>query len=255
MISSVFNLIFFNPLYNLLITLSAFLPGYSFGGAIIVLTLLVKVVLLPLQHQALKIQKKMKILEPKLAEVKRLHSRDKGEQAKQIMALYRAHGINPLTTFWTILVQIPVILALFFVFQTGAALRPDILYSFVPQPEALSLIWLNFIDLTKPFIYLSLLVGLTQFIQLSLAAPAKLAPPQSKTKTGLPQDFARNLQAQMRYTLPVIIIFAASTLPAAIGLYWLTSNLFAIGHELVVRRESRELIDQQSDKDVPSNGQ
>jgi len=248
MFSNIFHLIFFNPLYNLLITLSAFLPGQSFGGAIIVLTLLVKLILLPLQHQALKIQKKMKLLEPKLAEVKKLYSQDKNEQAKKTMALYREHGVNPLTTFWTILIQIPVILALFLVFRSGAALQPEILYTFVPRPEAISLIWLGLIDLTKAFFPLALLVGVSQFIQLWLAMPAPIAPsepPKSATppsQTNSPQDFARKLQAQMRYTLPIFIVFAASTLPAAIGLYWLTSNLFAIGHELVVRRESKVLV-------------
>ncbi|MEK7209086.1 MAG: YidC/Oxa1 family membrane protein insertase [Patescibacteria group bacterium] len=253
MISSLFRQIFFNPLYNLLITLSVFLPGHSFGGAIIVLTLLVKIILLPLQHKTLKIQKKLKILEPQLTAVKKLHQHDRNEQARKIMELYRTHGVNPLTTFWTILVQIPIVLALFMAFRSGATLHSEFLYSFTPSPESISLIWFGLIDLTKSFFPLSLLVGISQFIQLQLSMPAKN---QSITpnKTNSPQDFARNLQSQMRYTLPVFVVFAASTLPAAISLYWLTSNLFTIGHELVVRRETKELI-HQSNKDDSSIGQ
>ena len=243
MISSLFRQIFFNPLYNLLIALSVFLPGHSFGGAIIVLTLLVKLILLPLQHKALKIQKKLKILEPQLTAVKKLHQNDRAEQAKKIMELYRAHGVNPLTTFWTILVQIPIVLALFMAFRSGATLHSEFLYSFTPSPESISLIWLGLVDLTKSFFPLSLLVGVSQFIQLHLSLPAK-TPAVNSNQTKSPQDFARNLQSQMRYTLPVFVVFAASTLPAAISLYWLTSNLFAIGHEIIIRRETKELIPQ-----------
>jgi len=68
--------------------------------------------------------------------------------------------------------------------------------------------------------------------------PAK-TPAVNSNQTKSPQDFARNLQSQMRYTLPVFVVFAASTLPAAISLYWLTSNLFAIGHEIIIRRKLR----------------
>ncbi|MBI4135950.1 MAG: membrane protein insertase YidC [Candidatus Vogelbacteria bacterium] len=226
MISSFFRQIFFNPLYNLLIAISAFLPGQSLGGAIIVLTIIVKLVLLPFQHQTLKTQKKLKLLEPQLQALKKDYSQNRNEQAKQIMALYQTHGVNPLTTFWTILIQIPIVLALFLVFRDSATLHPDLLYSFVPRPETVSANWLGLMDLTKAFFPLSLSVGLSQFIQLWLATPS--SPRHSSP--------AARIQKQMRYWLPAFIVFAASTLPAAISLYWLTSNLFAIAHELFIRR-------------------
>lgn len=248
MISNLFNLIFFNPLYNLLIALSVFLPGHSLGGSIVVLTLIVKLALLPLQHQTLKIQKKLKLLEPKLQELKKLHSGNRNEQAKQTMDLYRAHGVNPLTTFWTILIQIPIILALFWVFRDSATLHPDLLYPFVPRPETISLIWLGWVDLTKSFPPLSLVVGLSQFIQLWLATPVRNSASNGVNTT---QEITNNFQRQMRYWLPVFIVFIASTLPAAISLYWLTSNLFAIGHELVIRKEAA-ILTRRSDKDDSS---
>lgn len=243
MIANLFRQIFFNPLYNLLIAISAFLPGQSLGGAIIVLTILVKLALLPFQHQALKAQKKLKLLEPQLQALKKNYHQDRTEQAKQIMALYRAHGINPLTTFWTILIQIPIVLALFLVFRDSATLHPDLLYSFVPRPETVSVSWLGLIDLTKAFFPLSLAVGLSQFIQLWLAFPSSSSPASP----------AVQIQKQMRYWLPIFIVFAASTLPAAISLYWLTSNLFAIAHELFIRREAAALT-HQSKKDGLSAG-
>ncbi|MBI2100647.1 MAG: membrane protein insertase YidC [Candidatus Vogelbacteria bacterium] len=236
MISNLWRQIFFNPLYNLLIAISAFLPGQNLGGAIIVLTIIVKLALLPFQHQTLKMQKKLKLLEPQLQTLKKNYQQDRNEQAKQIMALYQTHGVNPLTSFWTILIQIPIVLALFFVFRDSATLHPDLLYSFVPRPETISADWLGLIDLTKAFLPLSLLVGLSQFIQLWLAAPGTVSSPTSP---------ASQIQKQMRYWLPIFIVFASASLPAAISLYWLTSNLFAIVHELLIRRQAAAVLTHQ----------
>lgn len=241
MISNLFRQIFFNPLYNLLIAISAFLPNQSLGGAIIVLTIIVKLALLPFQHQTLKTQKKLKLLEPELQALKKNYRhQDRNEQAKQMMALYRAHGVNPLSTFWTILIQVPIVLALFLVFRDSATLHPDLLYSFVPRPGTISVNWLGLVDLTRAFFPLSLLVGLSQFIQLWLATPP-ISSPSSP---------ASQIQKQMRYWLPIFIVFAASTLPAAISLYWLTSNLFAVGHELIVRREAATVVHQPEKADL-----
>lgn len=234
MISSLFRQIFFNPLYNLLIAISVFLPGQSLGGAIITLTIIVKLALLPFQHQTLKTQKKLKLLEPQLQALKKNYQQDRNEQAKQIMALYQAHGVNPLSTFWTILIQIPIVLALFLVFRDSATFHPDLLYSFVPRPETISADWLGLVDLTEAFFPLSLLVGLSQFVQLWLATP-----PTSSFSSPTFQ-----IQKQMRYWLPIFVVFAASTLPAAISLYWLTSNLFAVAHEFIVRREAAAVAHQ-----------
>ncbi len=240
MISNLFNQIFFQPLYNLLTLLSGVLPAQSLGGAIITLTLIVKFVLLPLQHKTLKTQTKLKELEPKLQEVKKQYKDDRNEQARQTMALYKAHGVNPLTTLWTLLIQIPIILALFMVFRDSSTIKPDLLYQFIPSPEKISLIWLGFLDLTKSYLPLALLVGITQFIQLSLSLPSsKLVPNQSLAPN---QVMMQNMQRQMRYWLPIIIVFASISLPSAVNLYWLTSNLFTIGHEMIVRRQASRQI-------------
>ena len=240
MISSLFKSVFIEPLYNSLVFLSSVLPWESLGGAIIILTLVVKFILLPFQHKIIKTQKQLKLIEPKLQEIKKNTKDDRSEQAKQIMLLYKTHGINPLTSFWTLLIQIPIILALFFVFKSSATLHPELIYSFTPSPNEMSLIWLGLIDLSKTYFPLALLVGVTQFIQLWLANP-KISLPDSNSSSNN-QIIAQKMQTQMRYILPIFIIFAASSLPSAIGLYWITSNLFAITHEWWVRRESDRLL-------------
>ena len=236
MISKFFHLIFFDPLYNLLIALSAFLPGHDLGAAIIILTILVKTALLPLQHQALTTQKRMKLLEPKLQEIKKQYNHDRGEQAKQIMALYREHQVNPFSTFWTLLLQFPIILALFWVFRDSTTLHPEFLYSFTPLPVLTTNIWLGLIDLTRSYFPLALVVGLSQFWQLWLASAAPAHPSNANQPVSANQELMQNMNRQMKYWLPVFVVFASATLPAAISLYWITSNLFSVASEIIVHR-------------------
>ena len=234
-----FNQLFFNPLYNLLVWLSAVLPGHSLGLAIIILTIMVKLILLPLYHKTTTTQQKIRTLEPKLKELKEKHANNREEQARQTMALYRAHGVNPLTSFWLLLVQIPIVLALFWVFQDSFNIRPELLYSFVAPPATVNptLFGLN---LTARNYVLAILVGVSQFIQMRLAIPP-IAPAVSKERS-FKDDLARNMNFQARYLMPAFITLVSFGFPAALTLYWLTSNLFAIGHELIVKRRAKIII-------------
>lgn len=218
------------PLYNALAFLVGVVPGHDIGFAIVLLTLGVKVALSPLQHKASKTQSVMKVLEPELAEIKK--NSNKEEQAKQIMNLYREHGINPFTSIALLFIQIPIVITLFYVFRNGFELNLDILYPFIPNPTDVNTMFLGVIDIHERSYILAVLVGITQFIQMRLALP----PLPPKSDSTLSADFARSMNIQMRYIMPVVIIFIAATLPAAISIYWITSNVFAIGHELIVRR-------------------
>ena len=235
MISSIFHQLFFDPLYNLLIWLSVVLPGHSLGLAIIILTIIVKLILLPLYHKTTTSQKKIKALEPKLKELKAKHANNREEQAKQTMALYREHGINPLTSFWLLLIQIPIVLALFFVFRDSFNIRPEILYSLITPPTLINATLFG-LDLTAKNYLLAILVGTSQFIQMRLAIPP--IPPSNSPDRSFKNDFARSMKLQMRYVMPAFITLVSFGFPAALTLYWLTSNLFAIGHELFVKRQA-----------------
>jgi YidC/Oxa1 family membrane protein insertase len=253
MISYLFHQLFFDPLYNLLIWLSVVLPNHSLGLAIIVLTLIIKVVLLPFYHKTTTSQKKIKALEPKLKELKEKHANNREAQARATMALYREHGINPLTSFWLLLIQIPIVLALFWVFQDSFNIRPEILYSFITPPTLINATLFG-LDLTAKNYVLALLVGASQFIQMRLAIPP--IPPSTATqKPSFKNDFARSMNLQMRYVMPIFITLVSLGFPAALTLYWLTSNLFAVGHELYVKRQARGIIGVPATTISPSSGQ
>lgn len=239
MISNVFHAVFFLPLYNALVWLSAVLPGADIGLAIVVLTLLVKIALFPLQHRVNKTQRVLKQLEPKLQELKEKHADNRAEHAKKMMELYKEHGVNPFSGFLVLLIQLPILLALFWVFKDSFLLKPEWIYSFVTVPAITNTIFLGFLDIAARSYVLAVFVGLSQFLQIRLMSPA-LAPVTDSKNHSLAADFSRTLNLQMRYTMPVIITFVAISLPAALSLYWLTSNLFAIGHELVINRQFRK---------------
>lgn len=238
-----FHTIFFLPLYNALIWLSSVVPGADVGLAIVILTLLVKFLLFPLQHKMSKTQLALKKLEPQLTSLKEKYKDNKNEHAKQMMALYREHGVNPFAGFLVLIIQLPILIALFWVFKDSFVLNREFLYSFVTHPETLNTQFLGFLDITAHNYYLAILVGVTQFFQMRLALPP--TPPANKSETATPSfqaDFSRSLNLQMRYFMPAMVIFISATLPAAVPLYWLTSNLFAIVHELFVRRQAEKIL-------------
>src|SRR5690606_25945435 len=221
---SIFNTILFNPLYNALVFLSGVMPGNDIGLAIIVLTLIVKVILLPIYHQSIKAQLKIKELEPELKKIKEKYKEDRQEQAKQTMDLYKLYNINPFSAIILLFLQLPIVLALFWVFIRGFELNLDILYSFVVAPEVINTSLLGLVNIAESSFFIALLVGFSQFIQMNLSLPPV---PKKKKEFSFKDDFARSMNLQMRYMMPVIIVFIASTFPSAVAIYWLTSNLFA----------------------------
>ncbi len=232
-----FNLIFFQPLYNALVLLAALLPGHSIGLAIVLLTVVVKLALLPLQWRMMQTQAKMKALEPTIKEIKQKHAKDKAEQARQIMNLHREHKINPLGGFLMMLIQLPIIIALYLVFQAGFNFDPTQLYSFVIPPPLVSVKLFGWFDLTAKSYLLAILAGLAQMIQaqLTIQPPARPAVQLGQTPT-FQDDLARSMNIQIRYVLPIMIVFFAINLPSAIAIYWITSSLFTVVAELYFRR-------------------
>jgi YidC/Oxa1 family membrane protein insertase len=229
-----FHTLFYQPLYNGLVFLSSIVPGYNIGVAIVLLTIVVRLVLFPLYQKSIETQFKMKKIEPELKRVKEKYS-DKQEQTKQILELYKVNKLNPFSGFVVLLIQIPIILALFFVFRDSFVLNTKILYSFVTAPAVLNAHFFGII-LTAPNLILAILTGVTQFIQTQIALP-KTPPKNEKSPASFQEDLARSMNLQMKYVMPIIIIFIARNLSAAISVYWITSNLFSVGQDLYVKKK------------------
>ncbi|MEA1929543.1 MAG: YidC/Oxa1 family membrane protein insertase [Patescibacteria group bacterium] len=231
---ALFKTVFYIPLYNGLAGLAIILPGHNLGLAVIVLTLIVKLILSPLQRRVSHAQHRMKALEPKIKAIKDKHSKDNTEQARHIMALYKEYRVNPFSSIIVLIIQIPILFALYYVFRSGFDFDPNLLYSFVPSPVGLNHFFLG-IDLTVGNYVLAFLTGLTQFFQVRFMMPASTAS-SSADPSDIKANLAKSMQTQMKYFLPIVVIFIAASLPAAISLYWITSNLFALAQEWWFRR-------------------
>lgn len=229
---TLWNTFIYEPLYNLLQIIINFLPNADVGFAVIILTLLIKLILFPLTQRSIDSQMAMRSLEPQIAEIKKTIT-DKTEQNKKVFELYRENKINPFSGCLLLLIQLPVIIALYLVFLRGFDQPGVDLYSFVSKPEQMNAMFLGLIDLGSKSIVLALLAGLSQFVQARLARGRQSKP----TGDGMQAQIAKTMQIQMVYALPVFVAFIAYRVSAAVALYWLTSNLVTIAQEIYTKRK------------------
>lgn len=244
MIGDIFNTILYDPLLNGLIFLVGIVPYGDIGLAVIILTLFVKIILFPFSHKSIKTQRQMKEVEPEVKKIKEKYSKDKQEQARKVMELYQQHKLNPFSGCLFFAIQLPLIIALYWVFWKGISNGIDskLLYSFVPIPEFVNFNFLGFIDMMGKSYFLAALAGISQYFQLQLSLPPTSSSPK-ESGGSLKDEFARNFTFQMRYIFPVFVFFISYTISAAVALYWAVSNIFMIVHELIVRRKTQQIIE------------
>lgn len=227
----------YDPIYNALIFSAQHLTWNDVGLAVVLLTVVIRLVLFPLSKKSVVSQYKMKALQPKLDAIK-TKGLSKEEEAKETFALYKTEKINPFSGCLYLLIQLPILFALYFVFMRGVS-QPDHLYGFL-NTDNLSNMFLGLIDITKPYLPLAILAGLTQAMQAFLM-PTPAAPASGK-EGGFQHQFAKSLSVQTRFVLPIIIIFIASRLAAAVPLYWAVANLFSIFQELYIKRSLNKQV-------------
>ncbi len=227
----IWSTIFYNPLYNLLMFFVSISP--DLGIAVILLTLLVKIVLFPLSKKAIVSQFKMKLIQPKIDKIKKEVS-DKQEQAKQTFALYKKEGVNPFSSCVVLLIQLPILFALYYVFLSGlGTVDTTLLYSFVPHPETINNLFLGMFDMTKPSILFGILAGVTQFFQLKHQPVIQEKPSDEADMQAM---LAYNMTRQMKYILPIVIIVVSIKLPSALALYWIVSNVVTLIQEQLIKK-------------------
>ncbi len=242
--SSVFYNIFNRPILNLLILLTTYMPGYNLGLAIILLTLIIRLLLLYPNQRALKSQRKLMKIQPQLDELRRKHKEDQQKLSLETMALWKEHKVNPVGGCLPLLLQIPVLIALFYVVRDG--LNPyetSVLYSFQSNVD-LSLVSTNFYNIldlkTQPIFpvqsWLPLLVGLLQFAQMKMSFARFKEAPAAITNPTV-EDPLKSMNKMMIYFMPIMILLMAQSLPSGVGLYLMVSTLFGILQQFIVNRE------------------
>ncbi len=220
---------FLVPIFlNLLVWVYNLIP--DIGVVIILLTLLIRLILAPSFHKSLKSQSAMTALQPKMNDIREKYKHDQQAQAKAMMDLYREHKINPFSSCLPLLIQLPILISLYFVFTKALSGNLGELYSFVHRPENLSPMFLGLLDLSKPSHVLAILAGVSQFWQSKLMAP-------KKTDNSQQDSTQKIMSAQMTYMLPVISVVVAWNFPAGLPLYWVVSTVFGIAQQYYLTRQ------------------
>lgn len=227
--------ILYKPLYNALIFLVWLIPGHNVGWAIIILTIIIRIILLPSSLKAARSQIKLRDLQPELQKIQEQYKNDKTKQSQEIMAFYKKNQVSPWGSCLPLLIQFPILIILYYVFINGlSTARFDLLYEFMPRPDSMNTLFFG-IDLAKPNLYiLPVLAGIFQYIQ-----GRQMTPPSAKATGGKAtgQEMSSMITKQMLYLMPVFTVIISMRLPAALPLYWIITTLFAIGQQWYATRQ------------------
>ena len=226
-----FNTFIYYPIVNILVLLYNTAAFGDFGVAIIMLTIIVRLGLAPMSHKMLCQQAIMQKIKPEMAEIQKKHKDNKEKQAMLLMECYKKHKINPFYTFLVLLIQLPILWALFRVFTNGFNGQiTQILYPFISDPGAFNPVSLGIINLNERNILLIALVAICQFIQIQLSAPTIQKTKKDESKTFMPSG---NMMGIMLALLTTIVLWG---LPAAVAVYWLITTLFSIGQQFICNK-------------------
>jgi len=222
-----YNTFLYQPIFNLLVFLYNTIPGNDIGIAIILLTILIKLVLFPLSAKSIRSQRDLQKIQPKVAEIQKKYKDQRERMSKELMELYKREKINPFSSCFPLLIQLPFLIAVFHVFNHGLSGPEslDALYSFVSNPGELNPISFGFVDLSKPNIYIALLAGVAQFWQAKMLVRKKPAIDSPGSKD---EGMAAVMNKQMLYMMPLLTVFIGSRFPGGLALYWFVTTLLTV---------------------------
>jgi YidC/Oxa1 family membrane protein insertase len=235
-----FHTIFYEPIYNLIVLVLNYVPLHDVGAAIIVVTFIVKLFLLPLNLSALRTQYLMKKVEKELQEIKEKNKDNPQELAKATMDIYRREKVNPLSSIAVMIIQIPIIYALYRAFYKGLFNDPTSLYSFVHFPASLHTFAFGLFDVTQKNIVIALLAGLSSYL-LARRQTKTMVVQKKEGEETLQDQFMKSMQVQLLYVLPIIITVSAMALPSVIGLYWFTNSTITYLQDIYMRNKLKHL--------------
>jgi YidC/Oxa1 family membrane protein insertase len=234
MIGIAFNYGLVLPMTNVLVAIARVFGG-NFGIAIIIFTVIMRLLTWPLTASQFKQSKAMQSLQPKLQEVQKKFKNDRQQLQKETMALYKEAGVNPLGCLLPMLVQMPIWIALYRVIQLTLGETPESLvvlsHQLYPIPFLHSaapldnnfLIW----NLGQPdtLLLLPILVGVTMYVQQKMITPTPTTPQAQMTQQQLQQQ---QTQQMMTWMLPLMFAYFSFNVPSGLALYWAVSNIAGI---------------------------
>lgn len=246
-----FHIVFYQPIFNVLVYIYNNIAYADIGLTIIILTVLIKLILLPFSLSATRSQKALHKLQPKVEALKLQYKDNKEALSKALMQLYKEEKVNPFSSCLPLLIQLPFLFAIYKVFIAGLGnfkeASEELLYSFVHNPGTINSIAFGMIDLSQRSIILAFLAGGAQFFQTKMlihTKTTKAAGPGAKDENAL-----ASMNKNMMYMMPIFTVFIGMNLPGGLALYWFVTTLLMILQQWIQFRTfkdakiSKEVID------------
>jgi len=166
---------------------------------------------------------------------------DKEGLAKAMMELYKTEKVNPMSSCLPLLIQLPILWALYRVLCDGMNTDSLVnLYPFVQHPETINLNFLGFINLSEPYLVMAIIAGILQFVQTKMLI-AKRPPKKLRKEPGAKdEDMLANMNQSMMYFMPVMTVVIGASLPGGLTLYWIIMNVFAILQQALTFKKKKE---------------
>lgn len=230
-----FHILIHNPLYNALIFLYNTVAFEDFGLAIVLVTILLKVLLLPLSRKQIESQRKLQALQPKIKALQEKYKDNKEKQAKVLMEFYKEQKANPFGGCLPLVVQLVFLLAIYNIFlsisRQNFAVDASSLYPFVANPGQVHTTFLGFLDLSVPSLWLAAVTAAFQYWQTKMllqASEEKKGTEKKQENTEKEPDFSQMMTKQMLVIGPALTLVIGAQFPAGLILYWLVSTVFMI---------------------------
>jgi YidC/Oxa1 family membrane protein insertase len=243
----IYDELIYRPLFNLLVFLYNVIPGQEIGIAIILLTIIVRLLLYKVNGKSIKSQRELQEIQPLIKEIQQKYKDNKERQAKELMAIYQKHKINPFSGCLPLLIQFPIIIALYRVFLSGFQDdKLNALYSFVANPGHINAVSFG-VDLSVSNIYLAVLAAVLQYYQtksimggvMNKKPENSVKADEDKTPEEKMQEFTQSLTKNMMYMMPLMTLIFAMTLPSGLALYWSVTTLFAIVQQYFIIKKRK----------------
>ena len=185
----------------------------NLGLAIVLMTIIIKLIMYPLTQKQIQSTKAMMEIQPKMKALQEKYKDDKQRLNMELANLYKSEGVNPLAGCLPLLIQMPIMIGIFYGIRD---------YNYVAHPEIVtSFLWLADISKADPTYVLPVLSALTTFIQTKQTKPANGGGAQNK---------------MMMYFMPLFIGYISLTFPAGLVLYWVVMNIMQIAQQSIMNR-------------------
>lgn len=277
-----FNTLIFEPIFNILVLIYSIVPGADFGIALIIFTVIVRFLMYPLLKKQLHQSRAMQKMQPELKKIQEQYKDNRQLQGVAMMELYKKHNVSPWRSIVILLIQLPIFIALFQVIQVFANHRDQIgkwtydfleglprIHSLVQDPNSFNHTAFGFIDLTKtaisngtiywPLMIIALIGAVTQYIMSKQIMPKTTGKKRTfkeimnDAAEGKKQDQSEITQAvsnNMMKFMPIMMFFFMISFPGALALYYVISNLVAVGQQAYILKEDEEELEEIADEAV-----